>query len=79
MARLNLPEQLTSDDIERDLGDLEETEVTQVSWSVRATTDDLPDMLNFEVEVDADNTDSNVAERQLRVIAPAELEASLFQ
>ena len=78
VARLNLPDQLTSDEIERDLGDLEEDEVTQVSWNVRATTDNLPDTLNFEVEVDADNTDSNVAARELNVIAPAELEANLF-
>ncbi len=78
VARLNLPDQLASDNIERDLGDLEENEVTQVSWSVRATTDNLPNILNFEVEVDADNTDSNVAERELNVVAPAELEANLF-
>ncbi|MFN2363599.1 MAG: hypothetical protein ABR596_04805, partial [Halarsenatibacteraceae bacterium] len=78
VARLSLPGQLTSDELERNLGDLEENEVTQVSWSVRANTDDLPDVLNFEVEVDADNTDSNLAERELNVIAPAELEASLY-
>ena len=78
VARLNLPDQLASDEPERSLGDLEENEVTQVSWSVRANTDDLPDILNFEVEVDADNTDSNLAERELNIIAPAELEANLY-
>lgn len=77
VANLNLPEQLASDDLERNLGDLEENEVTQVNWNVRANTEDLPEILNFEVEVDADNTDSNLAERELNVIAPAELEASL--
>ncbi|MFW5873186.1 MAG: hypothetical protein ACOCVD_00745 [Bacillota bacterium] len=77
VARLSLPDELASDDLERNIGDLEEGEVTQVNWNVRADTDDLPDVLNFEVEVDADNTDSNLAERELNVIAPAELEASL--
>ncbi|MGM0420728.1 MAG: hypothetical protein ACQEQG_06990 [Bacillota bacterium] len=77
-ASLELPSQLDAENVTRELGDLSADEVTQVSWYVSSTSEELPDNLNFSVTVDADNTDSNLVERSLRVIPPAQIEAELF-
>jgi len=77
-AQIDLPDVLSAEDIERELGDLEAGEVTQVSWNVAAESDDLPEELDFTVIVDADNTDSNEVERSLNIIGPAELQTELY-
>ncbi len=77
-ARIELPEELSTEEVERELGDLEAGEVTQISWYVGSQVENLPETLTFKVVVDAENTDSNEVERSLDVIGPAELVAEIY-
>ncbi len=77
-ARIELPDELSTEEVERELGDLEAGEVTQVSWYVGSQVENLPETLTFKVIVDAENTDSNEVERSLNVIGPAELVAEIY-
>ena len=77
-VNIDLPEFLQAEEPTRDIGDLEAGEVAQINYYATALQDDLPESMSFEITAEADNTDANLAEREINLIAPAQLEADFY-
>ncbi|MFW5984978.1 MAG: cohesin domain-containing protein [Halanaerobiaceae bacterium] len=75
-VNLELSDGFTAENRTRNLGDFEPGEVDQVQWDVGADSDinDLPSEMEFEVVADADNTDANELQRQIKVFGPPDLQ-----
>ncbi len=74
---IDLPDYLEAEEPAREIGNLEAGEVAQINYYARALTEDLPGRTTFEISAEADNTDTNIADRQIDLIAPAQLETDL--
>ncbi|MFW6238401.1 MAG: hypothetical protein ACOC5A_04120 [Halanaerobiales bacterium] len=74
---IDLPDGFSADQPERNQGNLPSQEITQVEWTVRPTGEEIPDNIDYRVKVEAENTDSNEVERNIKFVAPPSIEADL--
>ncbi|SDL91949.1 hypothetical protein [Halarsenatibacter silvermanii] len=74
---LNLPDYLQVEEAEREIGNLEAQDVAQVNFYASPAADQLPRSSSFEVVAEADNTDSNLLEREIELLTPT-MEAEFF-
>jgi len=74
---IDLPDYLEAEEPTREIGDLEAGEVAQINYYASALTEDLPGRTTFEISAEAENTDTNIADREIDLIAPAQLETDL--
>ncbi|MFP4662041.1 MAG: hypothetical protein ACLFPF_07620 [Halanaerobiales bacterium] len=74
---IQLPEILNTDNMTKELGDLEPGEIAQVVWNVLPEGINMPPDINYTVMVEADNTDSNQVTRNMRFIGPPNLESTV--
>ncbi len=71
---LELPDEFTTTNKTRNLGDFDPGEEVNVSWNVRPVVDELPSSMVYKVIVDAENTDSNEIEREVKIAGPPDIE-----
>ncbi|MGM0415113.1 MAG: hypothetical protein ACQEQP_08055 [Bacillota bacterium] len=77
-AEIDLPDDFEVEEADREIGDMEPGDISQITWNVRAKDlNDLPEEMTYRVTADADNTDSNEVERKVEFIGPPELDADI--
>ena len=74
---IELPDGFTTNNPERNLGNLESGEINQIDWNIGLETNEIPEEIEYKVKVEADNTDSNEAKRTVRFLAPPEIKTEL--
>ena len=75
---IDLPDNFRAEAADRNLGDMEPGDISQINWNVRAVDrNNLPEEMTYRVIVDADNTDSNEVERRVKFLGPPELNANI--
>jgi hypothetical protein len=74
--KLDLPDYLTAQGKERNLGDLESGGIAQVVWNIQLSGR-LPQKTKYMVKVEAKNTDSNQVVREIKFVGPPELTTNL--
>jgi len=76
--RVELPDNFSTEQISRNIGDMAPEDISQITWNVRANNrNNLPEEMTYRVIVDADNTDSNEVERRVEFLGPPELNANI--
>ena len=76
--QIDLPDGFNSEQVSRDLGDMEPGDISQITWNVEAEDrNNLPESMTYRVIVDADNTDSNEVERRVEFLGPPQLDANI--
>ncbi|MFN2341685.1 MAG: hypothetical protein ABR547_10505, partial [Halanaerobium sp.] len=75
---IELPDGFTTEDAERNPGDMEPGDISQITWNVSAEDrNNLPEEMTYRVIADADNTDSNEVERKVEFLGPPVLNADI--
>ncbi len=75
--RLNLPESFATDEPAKKLGDFAAGDISQVVWTVKPATEQVPEKIEYEVIVGAQNTDSNRVTRVVDFVGPPRIEAGI--
>ncbi|MFW6035817.1 MAG: hypothetical protein ACOCRZ_06135 [Halothermotrichaceae bacterium] len=74
-VEIDIPEWLAVDSKNKELGDLEPGDIAQVIWNVKTSDyESLQSSAEYEVNVNADNTDKNKVKREVKFIGPPNLE-----
>lgn len=61
----------------KELGDLPSQEIFQVAWEIMPPASEVPSEMKYQVEVTAENTDSNFVERMIDFIGPPHIQMKL--
>ncbi len=76
-VKLNLPPSLTVDNNVEVLGDLQPGDISQLIWQVRPSSSQVPAKIDYNVRVEAENTDSNQVSREIRFVGPPNLQTRI--
>ena len=70
MVKLNLPQGFTSDNMIFKAGNMKPGSISQYIWHVKPLTANIPESINYNVSVEADNTDKNSVKRDVKFVGP---------
>ncbi|MFW6381476.1 MAG: hypothetical protein ACOCZ3_02925, partial [Bacillota bacterium] len=74
---LDLPDSFTVDNPVKELGDFESGDIDQIIWDVKPTGEEIPEAIEYEVLVEAENTDDNSVQREVSFVGPPKLETRI--
>lgn len=76
-VEIDLPQQFTTDEPVKEIGDLDSKDTAQANWQVRPAGEEIPGNMTYRVKVSADNTDSNEVQRNIRFVGPPAIETEV--
>ncbi|RCW51502.1 MULTISPECIES: hypothetical protein [unclassified Halanaerobium] len=76
-VKLELPDTFEAGKITRELGNMKAGESAQLKWDVKPAGSEIPKEITYRVLVEADNTDSNQVERNVKFVGPPVLNAKI--
>ncbi len=76
-VEIDLPQQFTTNNPVKEIGNLESRNTAQVSWQVRPSGEEIPGNMTYRVNVSADNTDSNQVQREISFVGPPVIETEI--
>ncbi|MGM0601696.1 MAG: hypothetical protein ACQESS_00115 [Bacillota bacterium] len=76
-VKLKLPDSFEAVRTTREVGNMEAGDTAQLKWNVKPASTDIPKEMTYRVLVEADNTDSNQVERNVKFVGPPVLNAKI--
>src|SRR6056297_1257188 len=76
-VKLELPDTFDAVRTTRELGNMEAGDSAQLKWNVKPAGSKIPKEITYRVLVEADNTDSNQVERNVKFVGPPVLNAEI--